>query len=207
MKRIAIFGGAFNPIHNGHIHLVMRFDARLKFDKILLIPTRVSPHKDSSQLVDGVHRLAMCRLAARRQDDRFDVSDMELRREGPSFTVDTVKQLRTAYPDDKFYMIVGSDMFLSLDSWYCSQELVRMVTVCAAAREDGEYEDLIRKQRQLDTRGVRSVICEIDAVPISSTLIRRRIAQGLPVDADLPAGVAEYIRFHQLYQESRGPSE
>lgn len=204
MKRIAIFGGAFNPIHNGHIHLAMCLDARLSFEKILLIPTHTSPHKDSAQLASGEHRLAMCRLAARQQDERFDVSDMELARGGKSFTVDTVRQLRQMYPEDKLYMIVGSDMFLSLDSWHCAQELVRLVTVCAAAREDGEYGDLIVKQRLLDTRGVKSVVCPMTPMPISSTVIRERIQAGQTVDEYLPADVLAYIRQHQLYKRADG---
>lgn len=200
MKKIAIFGGAFNPIHLGHINLALKFDIRIKFDKILLIPTHIPPHKDSQDLIAGEHRLKMCQLVSEHYP-QFDCSDMELKRAGKSFTVDTVHQLKEMYPEDKLYMIVGSDMFLSLDSWHCSSDLLKMVTVCAAARETGEYNQLIEKQLRLDTMGVKSVICEIQAIPISSTLIRSRIRQGLSVEGLLPDYVHSYIAEHHLYQE------
>lgn len=199
MKKIALFGGAFNPIHQGHINLVLRFDVRIKFDEILLIPSHISPHKDSSALIDGEDRLAMCRLVAKHYE-RFAVSDVELQREGKSFTFDTVCKLRQSYPNDKFYLIVGSDMFFSIDSWYRSQELLHMVTICAAAREKGEYDRLIQKQLILDTQGVKSVVCEIDELPVSSTDIRSRLCRGLPVEGMLPPYVLDYIKVHRLYE-------
>ncbi|MCI8622362.1 MAG: nicotinate (nicotinamide) nucleotide adenylyltransferase [Provencibacterium sp.] len=200
MKKIALFGGAFNPIHQGHINLALRFDVRIKFDEILLIPSHISPHKDSRALISGEDRLAMCRLVAERHP-RFLASDMELRREGKSFTIDTVQALRSLYPDGKFYLIVGSDMFLSIDSWYRAEELMRLVTLCAAAREKGEYATLIHKQLALDTQGVKSVVCEIDELPVSSSAIRERLHNGLSVEGMLPDYVLDYIQAHRLYRE------
>ena len=198
MKKIAIFGGAFNPIHNGHIHLAMTYQVRVKYDELLLNPSRISPHKDSGALIGGEHRLRMCQLVASHYEG-FTASDMELRRDGKSFTIDTVQQLREAYPGDKLYMIVGSDMFLSLDSWHCSNELMKKVTVCAAAREEGEYERLIKKQLELDTMGMKSIICEIDALPVSSTMLRERLQRGLPVSDYLPDYIERYIEENHLY--------
>lgn len=200
MKKIALFGGAFNPIHQGHINLALCFDARIKFDEILLIPTHISPHKDSSALIGGEDRLAMCQLVAERHE-RFSVSDMELRREGKSFTFDTVHALRQSYPNDKFYLIVGSDMFLSIDSWYHAQELMHMVTICSAAREAGEYGRLIHKQLELDTQRVQSIVCEISELPVSSTDIRGRLRCGLSVDGMLPPYILDYIKAHHLYEK------
>lgn len=199
MKKIAIFGGAFNPIHLGHINLALMLDARVKFDRIILIPSHISPHKDSHALVPGELRMDMCRLVAEHYE-KFEVSDSELRREGKSFTVDTVEQLKKDYPGDKLYMIVGSDMFLSLDTWHSSSALLKMVTVCAAAREPGEYDELIEKQRELDTKNVKSVVCEIEAVPISSTQIRDKIKNGESVSEWLPDYVEQYITEHKLYK-------
>lgn len=198
MKRVAFFGGAFNPIHNGHLHLVEFFCDRLQFDRVLLIPSRISPHKDSGALIGGEHRLAMCRIAVR--GTPLCVSAMELCREGKSFTVDTVRQLQRAFPENELYMIVGSDMFLTLDTWRRAEEIIRSVTACAAAREAGEYERLLQKQEELKRKGGRSIVCPMEAVPVSSTLIRERIKEGLPVEEYLPAGVEHYIREHHLYQ-------
>lgn len=199
MERIAFFGGAFNPIHKGHLHLVNQLSARLNFDRVLFIPTRISPHKNVSEMISGEHRLAMCRIAAE-GSELFEVSDLELHREGKSYTVDTVCQLREMFPGSKLYMIIGSDMFFSVDTWYRAKELLDMVTVCSAAREKDEFEELIQKQQELDTRGVRSVVCPIDAFPVSSTEIRRRIHEGLSVSEYLPDGVEDYIRSHGLYR-------
>ena len=198
MKKIALFGGAFNPIHQGHIHLALCLDARIHFDTIMLIPSHISPHKDSSMLIDGADRLRMCQLVAGRHE-RFVVSDMELLREGKSFTIDTVHALREQYPKDKLYLIVGSDMFLSIDTWYRAKELLQMVTVCAAAREVGEYEQLLHKQQLLDTQRVKSVVCEIEEMPISSTDIRKRLSAGQPVEGMLPGYLLDYIQQHHLY--------
>lgn len=198
MKKVALFGGAFNPIHQGHIHLALCLDARLQFDTILLIPSHISPHKDTSALIDGADRLAMCQLVAGHYE-RFAVSDIELLREGKSFTIDTVHALRQQYAGDKLYLIVGSDMFLSIDTWYHAQELLQLVTVCAAAREAGEYEQLLHKQQILDTQRVKSVVCEIQELPISSTDIRTRLSAGKLVEGMLPGYVLDYIQEHHLY--------
>lgn len=198
MKRIAFFGGAFNPIHNGHLHLVESLRVQIRFDRVLIIPSRISPHKDSGELIDGAHRLAMCRIAVR--GTSLCVSAMELRREGKSFTVDTIHQLQRAFPGDEIYMIVGSDMLLTLDTWHRAEEIMRSVTVCAAAREMGEYKRLLQKQEELKKMGGRSVVCPMEAMPVSSTFIRERIRKGLPVEEYLPAGVEHYIREHHLYQ-------
>lgn len=198
MKKIAIFGGAFNPVHLGHINLALMLDIRVKFNNIILIPSHISPHKDSDSLVSGWDRLAMCSLVAERYP-KFSVSDIELRREGKSFTVDTVREISRAHPEDKLYMIVGSDMFLSLESWHSSRELLQLVTVCAAARASGEYDELARKQRKLDTMGVKSVVCEINALPVSSTNIRERLAASLPLEGLVPDYIEEYISEKGLY--------
>lgn len=201
VKKIAIFGGAFNPIHNGHIHLALALDARIKFDQILLIPSHISPHKDSHDLIEPEYRLAMCQLVAERYE-KFVVSDIEIRREGKSFTIDTVRQLKAQFPQDKFYLIVGSDMFLTLDSWYHADDLLHMITVCAAAREKGEYERMIKKQLELDTRRIQSVVCAIEEVPVSSTLIRERLQNGQSVEEYLPDYLIQYIQEHRLYQSA-----
>lgn len=197
MKRIAIFGGTFDPIHWGHINLALEFDKRLHFDKILLIPTRIPPHKDDIP-APAEHRLNMCRLAAE-QYLRFEVSDMELRRAGKSFTVDTARALHEQYPGDKVYLIVGSDMYMTLESWHNAHTLFGLVTACAAAREEGQYEMLLKKQRQLKAMGAESVVLGVAALPISSTMIRRLVREHLPLDGRVPDHIERYIRENGLY--------
>lgn len=199
MKKIALFGGAFNPIHLGHIHLAQMLDVRIKFNEIILIPSRLPPHKNPGELASGEHRLNMCRLVAE-QHEKFIVSDLEMKREGKSYTVDTAMGLRALYPEDKLYMIVGSDMFLSLETWRSWEELLRLVTVCAAARGPGEYDELIKKQIKLDTKNVKSIVAATQPLNISSTAVRKAVSEGRPTDAMLPPYVAEYIRQHGLYR-------
>ena len=114
--RTGVFGGTFNPVHNGHIHLARTYFDALRLDRMLVIPTCLPPHKPGEQLADGADRLAMCRLAFDGLPG-FEASDIELRRGQKSYTVDTLEQLAKEYPDDGFYLIMGSDMFLTLTGW------------------------------------------------------------------------------------------
>ena len=112
-KRIAMFGGTFNPIHNAHINLALAFIKKLKLDKLLLIPTGVPPHKTDLDIIYGEHRLNMCRLAV--QDyKKIEVSDIEVKRGGKSYTADTLRQLKEIYPDSEFFVIMGADMYMTL---------------------------------------------------------------------------------------------
>ena len=114
--RIGIYGGAFNPVHKGHIKLAEEVKTKALLDKIIIMPSGQSPHKSSSSLVESEHRLEMCRLAFEGED--YIISDLEIKRQGKSYTVDTVTELKKIYPDDEFYLIMGSDMLLCFHKWY-----------------------------------------------------------------------------------------
>ena len=131
--RTGVFGGTFNPIHCGHVLLARTYAAALHLDRVLVIPTYLPPHKAGGQLAGGCHRLNMCRLAFE-GDPVCRVSDIELRRGGKSYTVDTLKQLTRENPSDTFYLIMGSDMFLSLTQWYDWQRIILDAVICAGAR-------------------------------------------------------------------------
>ena len=109
--RIGIYGGAFNPVHKGHIKLAEEVKTKADLDKIIIMPSGLSPHKSSGSLIDSSHRLQMCKLAFEGED--YIISDLEIKREGKSYTVDTVTELKEIYPDDELYLIMGSDMLLS----------------------------------------------------------------------------------------------
>ena len=104
MQKIAILGGTFNPIHNGHLHLIKRFSEKIGFDRVILIPTKVPTHKGEEHLADAVHRVRMCRLAAK--EFGYEVSDMEVQRETPSYTVLTLEALKHKFPNDMLYFII-----------------------------------------------------------------------------------------------------
>ena len=117
MERIGIYGGTFNPPHIGHLHAAEQTVEILNLDKLLLIPDRIAPHKEiPSGSPTPEQRLEMVRIAAS-GNPKLEVSDMELRREGPSYSYITVEQLREIYPDAKLYLLMGTDMFLSFLSW------------------------------------------------------------------------------------------
>ena len=136
MARIGIFGGSFNPPHLGHILAVREFREKLTLDRVLLIPAATPPHKTltaNSPAAD--HRLEMTRLAAA-ELPFAEVSDIELRREGASYTADTIEALRRVYPQDEFFLLMGTDMFLSFDTWYQPERIAAQATIAVAHRED-----------------------------------------------------------------------
>ena len=154
MRKIAVYGGTFNPIHNGHIHLIEKFKKLIGFDKVVLIPTNLPPHKEALELASAEDRLQMCRLAAR--DAGFEVSDIEIRRRGRSYTVDTLESLKESDPDAEFYLVMGEDMFLTLLSWRRPDDILKLSTICAAPRSwQGlkkleEYEKKTESKRRQD---------------------------------------------------------
>lgn len=197
--RLALFGGTFNPIHNGHIHLALEWHQQIGFDKILLIPTNLPPHKEAHDLASNEDRLAMCRLVAKRHPI-FEVSDLECRTGGVSYTVDTVEAMHRLYPDAVLYWLVGSDMLLTFDQWYRYRDILRGATLLAGARTAGEYESLSCKADQLCRDGGEILVRDIPPIDLSSTEIRRRVKYGEEISGLTDPAVAEYIRENGLYR-------
>ncbi|MDR2654569.1 MAG: nicotinate (nicotinamide) nucleotide adenylyltransferase [Oscillospiraceae bacterium] len=198
--RLGIFGGTFNPIHKGHLRLAENFKNLLSLDKILLIPANIPPHKQAPDLAEGVDRLNMCLLAAR--DYPFiEVSDMELRREGASYTIDTLEALRRIYPDGEFFLILGGDMFLGFDAWHRFEEIIKNAAVCAAARRDKDCGELAAQRRKLEALGANIIISEAKAFEISSTEIRNafRARNSGFFSIYLPGNVKKYCECLYLY--------
>ncbi|HEX3037672.1 MAG TPA: nicotinate-nucleotide adenylyltransferase [Oscillospiraceae bacterium] len=199
MQKIAIFGGTFNPIHNGHVHLAQQFSARIGFDRVIFIPTHVPPHKQAPELASAQHRLCMCRLAA--QEYGYEVSDIEVNRAGPSYTADTLQQLKLLYPQEKLYLITGEDMFLTLNNWRNPQQIYELATICAAPRSELGYEKLAAYAKELEQFGAHSIIENIEYLPVSSTMVRTAIKNGESIAHLVPHSVADYIEKNKLYME------
>lgn len=195
--KIGIFGGAFNPFHNGHLHLMLSYLEALSLDKILLIPTAVPPHKTGAYLVSGEDRMAMLQLVAK-ENPQLLVSDMELRREGKSYSYDTVREVQALYPDAALYLIVGSDQFFSFHEWYRADVLLKMVTVCTAARNEGEYRAL-EEYRAQHPDMQHCVVSNFDVVVLSSTEIRNKVKAGNRITGLVPPAIEDYIKEHRLY--------
>lgn len=177
MARIGIYGGSFNPPHLGHIRAAMQTRSRLRLDEVLLIPDAIPPHKtlaDGSP--DAATRLELVRLAIEGFDG-LSVSDIELRRDGPSYTVDTLRQLRTQYPEDELFLMMGTDMFLSFDCWREPEEISHMAQIVYMYRTQENATltaQLHEKAAELERRfGTQTVFAQNDALDISSTQTRR----------------------------------
>jgi nicotinate-nucleotide adenylyltransferase len=199
-RRVGIFGGSFNPIHNGHLLIARELVERLQLDEIRFIPARMSPHKlDAPDMAPAEHRLAMIELAIA-GEERMSSSNVEIRREGPSWTVETLKELSGNEPGVEWILLMGSDAIADLNRWKDVPTICSLASVAYYVRPGEEEPDLSALREQI---GEDVNIRRVDGprIDLSATGIRERIHQGLSVDDLVPAGVAEYIREHGLYGE------
>lgn len=199
MKKIGIFGGTFNPIHKGHIHLAQQYLKVLDLDELLIIPAKYPPHKQAHDLASSEDRLNMCKLAFRDMP-KVTVSDLELKRPGKSFTIDTLEELQKQYPDARFYLMIGGDMFRSFEEWHRFRDVLGSATICTAAREEGEYPQLERARQHLSQYSENLMILKISVLEISSTKIREKLFCGEDCSALLPEEVERYIMERNLYR-------
>lgn len=203
MERIGIYGGTFNPPHIGHIQGAIQAKSTLGLDRLLLIPTGIAPHKRlPADMASGEDRLSMLKLATAGIPG-VEISDLELRREGLSYTYETVHQLHEANPKAQLYLIMGTDMFLCFESWKNCDYLLKHTTLAVMYRgEPGEQQTVEAQQEVLKGQGAKVKLVKNEAIPTSSTELRRllvfRCAEEL-----LPTGVEEYIHRNGLYGTGR----
>ena len=199
MMKIGIYGGTFNPVHTGHIHAAKQAAELLRLDKLLMIPDRIAPHK---QIPSGSptpeQRLEML-LLAMKNEPLIEVSDIELKREGKSYSYLTVEALRRQYPEAELYLLMGTDMFLSFQTWMNPDRIMAQATLAVMCRgEKGEKEKILAQKKVLEDMGAKVELVENRILAISSTQLRRLVACDCAGDF-LPDGVEEYIRSHKLY--------
>ena len=199
MERIGIYGGTFNPPHLGHIQAAKAAVQALNLTRLLLIPDNIAPHKE---LPPGSpapeQRLEMLRLATQDAPE-LEVSDLELRREGVSYTFETVLALSEQYPEAQLFLLMGTDMFVSFDTWKNTDIILSHAALGVLCRGDkGERETIAEKAAQLTNQGARVELVNNPVLAISSTQLRRLIAFDC-AEPFLPKPVAEYIRQHGLY--------
>ncbi len=199
MAKIGIFGGSFNPPHMGHLLAVREFQEKLGLDLVLLIPAAAPPHKKlTANSPSAQCRLEMTELAARELSDAR-VLDLELRREGASFTADTVEALRRVYPHDELFLLMGTDMFLSFHSWYMPERITREATLAVAHRDADDAQALQKCARALqESCDAKTVFVENRYLPYSSTSARALAAFDC-AEGYLPAPVLRYLRENRLY--------
>ena len=203
MRRIGIFGGSFDPIHNGHLHLAEEARCMAKLDQVLFIPTWISPFKQDSDPASCQQRLDMVRIATS-SNPSFAVSDMEIRREAVSYTADTLKRCREMMGEDtRLYFITGTDTFLTIEKWYHAEEILTQYSFIIGSRPGYREEDLIDViERVRERYGTDVLKIEIPRLEISSSDIRDSIRIGKSVRYLLPDPLLHYIERHRLYLDS-----
>ena len=203
MERICIYGGTFNPPHLGHMLAAAQAVKLLRLDRLLLIPDRIAPHKVLPEgSASPEQRLQMLRLAAA-GIEKAEVSDIELRREGTSFTYLTILELKQMYPEAELVLIMGTDMFLSFDKWRETKIITDNAALGVLYRgEKGEKAAIEAKKAEMEASGVTVELIENEVTAISSTDLRRMLVFGC-ADPFLPEGVGDYIRKNGLYGTGR----
>lgn len=216
-QRLGILGGTFNPIHLGHLAAAEEVRDRLKLEKVLFIPAFIPPHKNDEVMPSAVQRQEMVRLAVK-GNAHFSVSDIEIKRGGRSYTIDTIEALRQTHPGAELHFITGLDSFLEIGTW---KEWERLLTLCSfvvLSREGHRFRDIAglgflsvpeqdlmkidagEKDELVVTSGAMRVCIEmIPFLDISSTDIRRRVRSGRSIKYHLPEPVEHYIIENKLY--------
>ena len=197
MKKIAIYGGSFDPPHKGHKLLAENLASVCGAEKVIIIPTALSPFKNSSSAT-AEDRLDMCNLFFK--EDLFQISDVEIKRGGKSYTVDTLTQIKEENPDAELFLFMGDDMLLSFDKWYCYQEILRLATIVCACRTENleELQNMKSFVKNVLKAEDRVIICETVPFEISSTEIRSSLKDG--ENKGLSEDVYNYIAAKGLYQ-------
>ena len=202
MAELGILGGTFNPPHIGHLVMIEEALNQLGLDRVVLMPVARPPHKEAPEDPGADVRLELCRLAAA-GDERIDVSDLEIRRGGASYTVDTLRALHDRVPEHALTFIVGGDMAYSLPSWREPEAILDLARLAVAEREEIRREHIAERLEPLHV-GDRVVFFDMPRLDLSSSAIRARVASGRPIRYVVPDPVAHAIEARDLYPRAAG---
>jgi nicotinate-nucleotide adenylyltransferase len=219
--RVGLLGGTFDPIHVGHLCAAVTVRDALILDRVVLIPANVPPHRHTQPLASGCHRFAMAAMAAQGHEG-LEASDIELSTTGPSYTVATLSRFHAAgFAPSQLFFIIGVDAFAEIATWRHYPALLDSAHFLVVSRPGHGHEHAIARapelrSRLVDLRGRASagaipgspsvMFLDADTPDVSSTLVRRRLADGLPVEGLVPPAVERHIARHHLYQPSHGGS-
>jgi nicotinate-nucleotide adenylyltransferase len=205
VARVGLLGGTFNPPHVAHLVCAQEALTQLGLDRVLLVPAGVPPHKQVEAEPGVEHRVAMCEAAVA-SDERFGVSRADVDRTGPSYTVELLRALRAAAPEDELTFIVGGDMAHSLPAWREPEAVLALARLAVAEREGVRRADIAERLGELRGAAERVDFFDMPRLDISSSMLRRRAAAGLPVRYLVPDAVAGYIEREGLYRTGDEPS-
>lgn len=195
--KTGIYGGTFSPVHNGHVRAAELFLENLSLDRLVIMPAGIPPHKEVREQVDGFVRYEMCQAAFLPLSDKVEVSDFEIKKEGKSYTIDTVSH----FEDDELWLLCGEDMLLCLDKWYRAEELMRRCSFAVLARTHGSGETIYRYAEKLRSEyGAQIEIIDGEPFEVSSTEIREKVRCGTDVSALVPTEVLKIINDRDLYR-------
>ncbi|MBQ2696599.1 MAG: nicotinate-nucleotide adenylyltransferase [Clostridia bacterium] len=195
--KTGLYGGTFDPLHNGHIKVAQAAKNHLQLDRIIFIPAGDPPHKTEQEITDKAHRLAMVKMAA--EAVGASVSDWELSRKERSYSVETVRHFKELYPDDEIFFIIGADSFRDLPSWWHYRELMGMCNFVVVSRPDVEKSTFLSR---FDGDEIPPRVFFLDNIfmDISSTGIRQMVKEGEDISRLVPPAVAGYIKTNGLYK-------
>jgi nicotinate-nucleotide adenylyltransferase len=198
--RIGIFGGTFDPPHAGHVRVAADVADRLSLDRLIWVPARVSPFKRAADVTASEVRLEMVGAVVD-LDPRFEVDGRELRRSGPSYTVDTLEEFRAEFPDAELYLVVGADQFADFPRWREPERIARIARIAVMDR-GGRSARALFPEVDAAVPGLAAsvVFVPVTSVDVSSTDVRAAVARGEDPVGNLPRGVAEVIRARGLYR-------
>lgn len=198
MPRTGVFGGSFNPIHYGHLLLADEVLDALGLDRVLFVPAALPPHKPSAHLAPAHDRYVMVELAVAGHP-KFTVSDLELRRSGPSYTVDTLESLRM--PRDELFLIVGSETFLDLLTWRMPRRIAQLAQIVVVPRVGSAFDPPGAATRKVVHEiGEEPLVVHASSLPISASDLRRRVREGRSIAFRMPEAVVAYIEAKRLYR-------
>jgi len=199
--RVGILGGAFNPPHIGHLVCAQEALVQLELDRVVFMPVGVAPHREIELDPGAETRLEMAELAVA-DDDRFEVSRMEVEKDAPAYTAETLATLRDESPDDELFLILGGDQAAALATWHEPEKVLESATVAVFERMSwGRNAIMIKIGRMPGAERVRYL--DMPLIQVSSSAIRRRVREGVPIRYLVPDKVADYISSHDLYGAGR----
>lgn len=197
--RTCIFGGTFDPVHNGHLSCAREVRQAMGFDRVIFMPTGEPPHKITRKITSEKDRVEMLKIAIA-NDSSFEVSEIECNRKSYTYTFDTLKELHeNASPDEEFYLIIGADTLAGIFSWYKSEEVFKLCSFVAMKRPGYDEEEYNRNLKKAKDAGAVVYTVNIPQVDVSSTEIRRIAAKGEDISQFVPSEVAAYIRENNIY--------